>query len=155
MIKTIRRWFVPLPAEFWPNQRSSHRKWKKKDHLKLTAKPKRRVSKHKLMNLHVWNPNKKLTHSSFCTGGLSARTSRGRMGVEYASCKAAFVGMRNVMTAGEPKNNPFTLPSNSKECDRRPPAWSLSHDCEVLPLTTLNISWGQWSSTRVISYAVL
>jgi len=37
------------------------------------------------------------------------------------TCKATFVGMRNVMTAGEPKNNPFTLPSNSKECDRRPP----------------------------------
>ena len=34
-------------------------------------------------------------------------------------------------------------------------ASSLSHDVEVLPLTTLNTSWDQLSSVRLTSYAVL
>lgn len=54
-----------------------------------------------------------LAHSNFFSGGLSERTSKGNMGVEYASCKAAFVGTRNFMTAGSPANTPFDFASSS------------------------------------------
>lgn len=43
-----------------------------------------------------------LTHSNFFSGGLSARISNGKIGVEYASCQAALEGTRNLMTAGAP-----------------------------------------------------
>lgn len=40
------------------------------------------------------------------------------------TCRAAFVGTRNVTTAGAPLKIPFSLASNSKEWDTIPPLHS-------------------------------
>lgn len=39
------------------------------------------------------------------------------------TCRAAFVGIRNVITAGAPLKSPLALASNSKEWDRIPPLY--------------------------------
>ena len=50
----------------------------------------------------------------------------------YPTCRAAFVGMRNVITAGSPLKIPLDLASSSNEWDTMPPLQYVKEENESM-----------------------